>query len=378
MVAAVVVGLTACAKTGAQGDTDIHLAVVADLTGLGHPVGVDGADGFSTAIAAMNERGGVAGRRVVVDRYDTQSEPNGAQVAFRTALAKRPAAIYYSGLSATLHSVLPLLRSAKVPVVASSATPEAVKEPWFFTAYAIPEGSANVLVDAAKQAVGGSLRGKNIAIVSNSGPGSAVQIPLMEKAVAAGGGQVVVVEQTDTGIASFASQAQKIVSRQPDAVLTLQAGDQVTVTKALVVAGMTGPIVGTIGGASDTQIKVIEASNYLGLRDALPPQPGDEIYTAAQKFGTTASATSIYFTYGYAFAHVLAQVLPVCGGIECASDELISAIRGAGPVTPPNYLAPLDFSNTQNGPTAEVLYRWDTARGEVVAAGDPIAVAPRR
>ena len=372
--------LAGCARSsdgdsGAEGG-DIQIAFVGDITGPYALLGDQGATGFADAIADINEDGGIDGRHLVVEKFDSQADANAAQTAWRNAFATNPAAVFFSGLSSTFTAGYPTMAQRKIPVLAASSTPEAFKQDWFFSAYAEPEASATVLVDAAQQFVGGDLAGKKVAIVGSNTPAVVQQIPIIEKVVKEYGGRVVGTELTDAGIASFATQAQKIASAKPDAVVTLEAGDQVTVTKDMVTAGITGPIIGSVGGSSSAQLEAINAPNYIALRDVISVEPGTDLYDVAKAHGSLDKATSTYYVYGYAFGQALGEGLKACGA-DCSPADLAKAIHGLGDIDAPNYVAPLNFDGHASGLTTDVPYRWNPDKKAAEPAGDEIPLLGR-
>lgn len=378
---AAVLTLAGCSRSSDEGGDgggggDIKVAYVGDITGPYALMGDQGATGFEDAIADINEAGGIDGRDIVIEKFDSQADANAAQTAWRNAFATNPVAIYYSGLSSTFTAGYPTMLQRKIPVLAASSTPEAFDQDWFFSAYAVPEASARILVDAAKVFLDGDLSGKRVAIVGSNTPAVVQQLPFVKKAVEEYGGTMVGTELTESGIASFATQAQKIAAKKPDAVVTLEAGDQVVVTKDLVTAGITGPIIGTVGGASTAQLQAVNAPNYIGLRDVVAIEPGTELYDVVKKHGSSEKATSTFYVYGYAFATVLAKGLEACGG-DCGPAELAKAIHGLGDIDVPNYVAPLNFKDSASGVTSEVPFVWNPEKKVAEPAGDLIRLMGR-
>lgn len=372
--------LAGCGRSsgGSSGseDGDIQVAFVGDITGPYALLGEEGATGFRDAIADINDAGGIGGRDLVVEKFDSQADANAAQSAWRNAFATDPVAVFFSGLSSTFTAGYPTMVQRKIPVLAASSTPEAFEQDWFFSAYAEPEASATILVDAAKQFLEGSLKGKRVAVVGSNTPAVVQQVPIVEKVVEKYGGLAVATELTDSGIASFATQAQKIASAKPDAVLTLQAGDQVTVTKDLVTAGITGPIIGSVGGSSSAQLEAINAPNYIALRDVISVEPGTELYDTAEQHESVDKATSTYYVYGYAFGQALGQGLEKCGS-DCSPAGLARAIHDLGDITAPNYVGPINFDGNASGLTTEVPYVWNPDKGSAEPAGDEIPLLGR-
>lgn len=365
--------LTGCGRSSDSGsgdsDGDIRVAYVGDITGPYALLGDEGATGFHDAIDDINDAGGIDGRKLVVEDFDSQADANAAQTAWRNAFSSNPVAVYYSGLSSTFTAGFPTMLQRKIPVLAASSTPEAFEQDWFFSAYAEPEASATILADAAKKFLDGDLEGKRIAVVGSNTPAVVQQLPLLEKVVEEYGGSVVATELTDSGIASFATQAQKIASADPDAVVTLQAGDQVVVTKDLVTAGVTGPIVGTVGGSSSAQLEAINAPNYIALRDVISVAPGTELYDIAERHGSLDKATSTFYVYGYAFGQTLGEGLKACGA-DCSPADLAQAIHDLGDIDAPNYVAPLNFEGHASGITSEVPYVWNPDKKAAEPYGD--------
>jgi branched-chain amino acid transport system substrate-binding protein len=351
--------------------TSFKVAVVADLTGAGAPIGTAGADGFQAYVKSVNAAGGVGGHQIAIQVFDSQSSANASAAAFRAALATSPNLIFQSGLSSTLQSNQPLLTSAGVPVMSTTNSgPTIFTQPWFFTVSITDAESAQILAEYTKQLAGGSLQGKRIAW---EGFDTSTVIAINKNAATimeGEGAKIVDTELAEAGITSFATQAQKMVAAKPDVVFTLDQPDEVIVAKALATAGYTGPILASQGGAALQQFQAINNPKYYAYLDAVTPSAGDKLYTAAQKTGTSAGLINQYFTYGYGLGTVFVAAAKACTG-SCGNQALISAIRGVGPLTPPDYNGPLTFSAGASGTTSMQLY-YLGAGSKLVPSGSPV------
>src|SRR5574341_1567387 len=99
----VALGLALVAMLGVVPPTfaqNVKLAIVAEITGGGAPVGAMWRDGINLAVEDINKKGGILGRRLETFVMDTQTDPPTSVAVMRRAINERPFAIMgtvYSG-----------------------------------------------------------------------------------------------------------------------------------------------------------------------------------------------------------------------------------------------------------------------------------------
>src|SRR5687767_5896690 len=71
-IATSVVTFSACQR---KTDNDVHFGAILSLTGAAAPYGQDNLRGLQLAEEVLNERGGVRGKKVVVDVQDSTGDP---------------------------------------------------------------------------------------------------------------------------------------------------------------------------------------------------------------------------------------------------------------------------------------------------------------
>lgn len=90
----------------------IKLENVAELSGPGATVGTNWKNGIDLAIAEINAKGGILGRKVEVNHADSQSNPGVARSLFQKAIDANPYALLGPGYSGSVKVTAPLAEAA--------------------------------------------------------------------------------------------------------------------------------------------------------------------------------------------------------------------------------------------------------------------------
>jgi branched-chain amino acid transport system substrate-binding protein len=107
---------------GAQGG-DVWLAEISPLTGPLSFVGVDNRAGVNVALAELNRRGGIKGRRVRVQVFDDGSNPSQAVSHMnRIAGDDKYLGVIGSGFSSSGLAVAPLVAREKIPYISMASS----------------------------------------------------------------------------------------------------------------------------------------------------------------------------------------------------------------------------------------------------------------
>ncbi|HEY0687840.1 MAG TPA: ABC transporter substrate-binding protein [Kribbella sp.] len=118
-LAGMALAVAACAPGGGAsaqtGDGPIRLAYMGILTGPNATKGSTHA--FELAIKEINANGGIAGRQVEFQTFDTDITPEGAARATSLALRYKPAAIVGFGVSSGLKASMAAIKGANIPVI---------------------------------------------------------------------------------------------------------------------------------------------------------------------------------------------------------------------------------------------------------------------
>lgn len=99
---------------------NVKLAIVAEITGGGAPVGATWRDGVNLAVEDINKKGGILGRRVVTFVMDTQSDPPTSVAVMRRAINENPFAILGTVYSSSTVANMEIARQAGIPQITGS------------------------------------------------------------------------------------------------------------------------------------------------------------------------------------------------------------------------------------------------------------------
>jgi branched-chain amino acid transport system substrate-binding protein len=338
--------------------------------------------GFQTAIKAINDDGGVNGKKIKLnDPLDAQSTTNGAQVAVRQAVGQKPTALVMSTASTEVIAVASVLGSAGTTalIVPNDDAQAVPPKDYYYSATLSSVDAGNAYVNAMKADLG-DLSGKKVALITSNAASAMAYGVEVQKLVEAAGGTITTFIKNDPTVSSFTSQAGQIMQDSPDAIMQTDSPTNTAVeVKALVDAGYTGPIYGGTAANDDATLQKTaeEGGDYRGPRELNTPVEGDALMTAAEKYGTADQAKSagIYFSKGWALAYALKAGLEKCGS-GCTTAKLPAAMKQ---VTSFDIPGDITFGGAGFSDQSHVLeqqvqfFTWDKASGKAVASGDPIA-----
>jgi branched-chain amino acid transport system substrate-binding protein len=134
-LAAVALVLLSAGAGSAQQGGDIWLAEISPLTGPLSFVGVDNRAGVNVAVAEINRRGGIRGRRVRVEVFDDGSNPSQAVSHMnRVANDDKFVGVVGSGFSSSGLAVAPIVERERIPYIsmASSVAQVTPAKPYYF------------------------------------------------------------------------------------------------------------------------------------------------------------------------------------------------------------------------------------------------------
>jgi branched-chain amino acid transport system substrate-binding protein len=134
-LAAVTLVLLAAGAGSAQQGGDIWLAEISPLTGPLSFVGVDNRAGVNVAVAEINRRGGIRGRRVRIEVFDDGSNPSQAVSHMnRVANDDKFVGVIGSGFSSSGLAVAPIIERERIPYIsmASSVAQVTPAKPYYY------------------------------------------------------------------------------------------------------------------------------------------------------------------------------------------------------------------------------------------------------
>lgn len=380
-LAATALALTGCAGESGGGDggdssAPYKVAIIADLTGAGSATNGTAAEGFRAAIEAANADGGINDRQIEITTYDSQSTPDGAQVAARSAVTDEPSAIGFAALSSGLVASQNVFGQSGVPVVSVSVAEELLApdpQPWYFAGGSTPAQIAESMFQVVSSQVDDIDGARVVFHGLDSSTTNSIFVRAQEILEEAGA-EIVAYEKSNGQITSYTAQAQKIVSLNPDAVLSVDVLEAfVLVGQSLKDAGYTGPYIGTEGAAADSTFERLAGMNYIGGR-AYQSVTGGAAAEAAEAIDVDASGP--YFPFGWALGNLVLNGLAACEG-DCDGAQMQAALEGLGEVETPGEVTfgPLSVSEDKHYVlSAHQYFTWDAAQSKVVPFGDPIPV----
>lgn len=374
LIAACSSGGQSSGSAAASGGT-YNVEIVASLTGVGGSQ--QAVDGYEAVIDQVNADGGIAGHKIKFQVLDDQSSATVSASVARQAIAANPTAILDGSTSTYYTPRVPAYMSAKIPVIAASATGFT---PFIYTVNQTVNQTAASIANMAAAALGGSLAGHKVASVAVASPLGEEINSAASTAVSKAGGTMVDTEVSPIGAPSFPAAA-KLVADNPDViVLNNIASDAVVVAKALVGAGYHGKILLNYTAADDTTMKAIGVNDVLGFRLLEYPVPGTAMYQTAQKFNLTAGTQNggLLFGVAWAQAYMLVDALKACA-YPCKSDALIKALNSLGTFTVPGAMQYASFSinsSKHNAETGGQLFQWNQSDASAAKFGGVVSIGP--
>ncbi|MEW1840503.1 ABC transporter substrate-binding protein [Nonomuraea angiospora] len=173
IVAAALILLAACAppgqsnQSGAGATGPIKIANVNAQSGQLSSLGQWEHKGVKLAVDEANKAGGVNGRQIQLDLFDSQGDPTVGTNLARKIAGEGYVAMLGTAESAVTLAMAPILKDAKIPNITSGQSPKLaeLKSPFLFlnapTSVTFDETLAKYLVDEKGQ--------KKIALISNNG-----------------------------------------------------------------------------------------------------------------------------------------------------------------------------------------------------------------
>lgn len=120
--------LLAAGPAAAQAPLVVHH--IGPFTGVLAVSNLEAIDGARLYLDQLNERGGVQGRRVLLETLDDGQDPKKAQALFDELMAKgRPLALMMARTTPTMQALLPAITKAGVPMVAPQTGASFINEP---------------------------------------------------------------------------------------------------------------------------------------------------------------------------------------------------------------------------------------------------------
>lgn len=140
-------------KGPGAGDT-IRIGVITSLTGSAAAFGQAHKKGYAIALAELNAKGGLLGKKVELDYYDDQSKPDQAVQGVAKLVDQDHVPIILGAYSSeSTRAIVPVVTQKQVPLLVPTAVAENVMEsgsPWVFRICAGSDSFASATLDFLK------------------------------------------------------------------------------------------------------------------------------------------------------------------------------------------------------------------------------------
>ena len=331
--------------------------------------------GFELYIKALNERGGVNGRKVKVSIDDDGLRADRAVAAAKKQVeSDEVLGIFGLSLSSTQAPVIAEMQKVGVPMVSTFSAILAALPPAKANYY-----STGVMFEVAGEAIGALSKkvapsGKVVGMTFDSVGGRAAMLHNKLTVEKEGYTWDEVIFPVRT--ADFTPFAQTAAGMKPAMVVGHYGAEQnLGGIAALRGTGYTGPYVIASYGASEDTVKQAAAQAgsgdnlYMVSRYAVPTDntPGmADLIAAAKKYGI-GNPTSMHVT-GWVLGMFAEEALKKCGA-DCTRESLDKAIQGVKLDTKGLTGGPIEMSaDNHYGPTYWRLYHWE--KDKLVGVGD--------
>lgn len=216
---------------------------------IGVPVGLSGANSVvapsvvqsaELAVEEINAKGGVLGRKLVLEIADDGSGAQGAQRAYDSLIfQKKVNAIISMETSAARNAGLPIINRSKVPMIYTSFYEGRSCSPWMYVNAWVPEQQVAPVVDQFMTKDGA----KKFFLIGSDYAFGRGMLEFTRKYIERKGGTVVGEQYLPMDGSDWTSIISQLRSANPDALITSTAGGapNVTLTKQLRAAGIKIP-----------------------------------------------------------------------------------------------------------------------------------------
>jgi len=206
----------------AQAQDTYKMGMAAGLTGYAATVDRAWRDGVEIAIAALNAKGGILGKKVELVVEDNKSEPQEAVTVYRKMISSDNVNMFVSGcVSAGNFAAAPVVVRAEKPMVLCSILPQQPDHvKWAFTTIPPPRFEVETRLDYLQK----HTQVKKIGVLHDPSPYANAQKAAAEKEAKDFGLEVVGIEQYKTDDADLSPQIQKMYAAGARAVLKIGLG----------------------------------------------------------------------------------------------------------------------------------------------------------
>ena len=193
--------------TGANAQNTYKIGMSAGLTGYAATVDRAWRDGVEVAIAALNAKGGILGRKIELVVEDNRSEPQEAVTVYRKMICSDKVNMFASGcVSAGNFAAAPIVVRAEKPMVLCSILPQQPDHvKWAFTTIPPPRFEVVTRLEYLKN----KTQVKKIGVLHDPSPYANPQKKAAEKEAKDFGLEVVGIEQYKTDDADLSARSRR-------------------------------------------------------------------------------------------------------------------------------------------------------------------------
>jgi branched-chain amino acid transport system substrate-binding protein len=376
--AAAIVSLCFAGVTDVKAQNAYNIGYITDLSGPLADSYTPTWEGFELYIKALNDRGGINGKKVeVVIDDDGLKADRAVAHAKKQAERDQVLAIFGLSLSSTQGPVYAEMRKAGIPVVTTfsgilDALPPA--KPFSY--------STGVVFEVAGEAIGELVRnikpsGKIVGMTIDSVGGRAALSHNKRTVEPLGYTWEEVIFPVPT--TDFTPFAQAAVEKKPDIIVGhYGSGQNLGMIPALRRSGYTGPYVVASYGVTEDTVRqaaqragndenVYYVTRYSTVYDDNPGVA--EVAAAQKKYGTSKPFSSMHIT-GWVLGKFAENALKSCGW-PCTREKLDSIIQATKVDAPGLTGGPIEMSAQDHyGPSYWRLYSWNAKTQRMEAKSD--------
>jgi neutral amino acid transport system substrate-binding protein len=287
---------------GGLGSGDLLVGVIAPFTGVDAGLGPAYYAACLAAAPSINSNGGVGGRNVKCQQFDTRGEPADAVPAANQMVASNSNLMAVVGCTSDeAATVAPIIDRAKIPMFCMTGQSEFNKTPLKYFHRLVPAD----IFDAYAM-VGSALYGpghapyKKAALVFGNDIGSQAFVAPATNAFTKLGGTIAINQPINLSASSFRTEVNAMLATKPDVIFTEALGAAGTYLKEVKTqnGGQMIPFIGTSATIDPTWFK--QVSDAIGVNDLVKYYAGVDLgYTfsgpAYDEFITNLNAAASTF-----------------------------------------------------------------------------------
>jgi branched-chain amino acid transport system substrate-binding protein len=217
-ILAVCVGAFIVAGCGKKGENTVKIGVITSVTGSQAAFGAAHKHGYEIAVDDVNNKGGVAGKKVELDFYDDQSKPDQAVQGVSKLVDQDEVPIILGSYSSeSTKAIVPAVTQRQVPLIIPTATADNVmdsKSPWVFRICAGANDYARTTVEFLKD----NGAPKTIAIVYENTNFGQSNMQAMKAAAEKAGIKLVAIESYQAQSPDYKAVLQRIKAANPEVI----------------------------------------------------------------------------------------------------------------------------------------------------------------